>query len=112
MPVQGSRYGIIRFWVLRQQSETAMMDQRDTGLQPTTGSLLDPSWHIKTATNINDFGYIAGIGIDPNRTRTCVLLTPIAGPPASVPEPSTFAMFLGLGKMTLIAAWRRRKRPA
>ena len=30
----------------------------------------------------------------------------------TVPEPSTFAMFMGLGGMGLIAAWRRRKRTA
>jgi hypothetical protein len=31
---------------------------------------------------------------------------------ATVPEPSTLAMFLGLGGMGMIGAWRRRKRTA
>jgi len=43
---------------------------------------------------------------------TTFTATIVGDPGATVPEPSTLAMFLGLGGMGLIAAYRRRKRAA
>jgi len=73
----------------------------------------DGNWSLLVATDINDFGEIVGMGINPNGIRTTFLLTPTGEPISDpvtenpIPEPSTL-LLLASG-LAGLAAWRRRK---
>jgi len=70
-------------------------------------SMVDSSgdgWILAAGGDINNAGQIVGWGYHDGQERGFLLT-----PNRPVPEPSSLAMFLGLGGMGLIAAWRRRR---
>ncbi len=78
-------------------------------------TLMDPASGIvlEHATDINDAGQIVGIGRLGGRWRKYSLHSADSDRCFAwrrSPQTSTLAMFLGLGGMGLVAAWRRRKR--
>jgi len=88
--------------------ESSLADNlTDDGFVYTGGQMLDlnsliplnSGWILGPATGINDNGQIVGLGTNPSGNVAGYLLTP-------VPEPTIFALLLGLGGF---AALRRRR---